>query len=212
MMSSQSHSSRLALLRIAEPYLWIPVSLAVLFVVGGPIAYGVLWPRHSLVISVVLGLIALVQLVRRRFRSAGVGALLALLLVAWFGWVNWFPHKLPTGEPVAVDIRAFGPEDTLVTTTITDPATIARLTRPFKSVRIISGAVKVLCDYWITFRSADGSTYAYRIRVDGQMMNDVSASDIQDVFVPAEPIPFDVFPASYRNGHDVNPSSTRPAD
>jgi hypothetical protein len=175
-----------------------------------PFVYWALWPRHSPVVAGVLFLIALVQCVRRR-RNGLLLALVAALLFAWFAAVIWLPHSLQTGSPVSVEIKAFGPNQRFVTITVADPQKIAQLIRPFQSVSILPGRALCRGDYWITFHSADGTSRHYRLQADGAILNDVPASEIQDVYLPRTPIPFELLPPAYRHGHNLNPATTFPA-
>jgi hypothetical protein len=169
--------------------------LVAIFIFGAAILSPIVSPRASFILPILLCLVAIGLLCMRKRKSASAPILAAVLCVAWYGWVNWHARALPIGSPVAIDIEVFDPNGPAIKTTVTDPTTIAQIARPLSSVYTRAGRFKVNSDYRIIFRSADGSSYRYRLARSGHIYNDVPPAYVQDVYLPREPLPLHLLPA-----------------
>ena len=143
--------------------------------------YWSLWPRHSLILPVLMALAAGVLFLSGRRRVAAALAGSAALCASWYFWVRFVPKSLAVESVRSITVVSATSGDVGV---ITDPRDIERITSYFRRVRV-RPAVS-MCDLAlkVTFHVARSSV-TYRVQVSGNILEDVPSSAIQDVYVPS---------------------------
>ncbi len=140
-----------------------------------------------MLLACVFLLLAVALHIRRRKTGPAFWTLgfISLALFAWYGAVT-IPFVALEHERVETAVLAkYFPQGD-ISVQLTDRQNLAILGDYLASGRIHPGQFIVPEDYRLHLRFADGRESTYRLTVDGGVAQDVSATTIQDLFVPTK--------------------------
>ncbi len=143
-------------------------------------------PRNNTILacSILILSIIIYLIVRKKWarRLSLVLLFVSGLLFVLYGSVRFFPRELPTGQPIRVEIRSKGNDETIV---VDNQKEIKELQKFFINVKVKPGYAWVPFRYVVAF-IGESKQLTYRITKEGEILEDVPASTIQDIYVTRE--------------------------